>query len=44
MAVCELAYSDQGVNDAEPLVLSNSLGTTRAMWDPQARALSDASG
>jgi 3-oxoadipate enol-lactonase len=38
---CELAYSEQGPPGAEPLVLSNSLGTTRAMWDPQARALSE---
>src|ERR1700690_1587688 len=36
---CELAYSEQGPPGAEPLVLSNSLGTTRAMWDPQVRAL-----
>ncbi len=41
MAVCELAYSEQGPPDAEPLVLCNSLGTTRAMWDPQARGLSE---
>jgi 3-oxoadipate enol-lactonase len=41
LAVCELAYSEQGAPDAEPLILSNSLGTTRAMWDPQARALSE---
>jgi len=40
-AACELAYSEQGAPEAEPLVLSSSLGTPRAMWDPQAHALSE---
>jgi len=34
-----LAFSDEGVSDAPPVVLSSSLGTTRAMWDPQVEAL-----
>jgi 3-oxoadipate enol-lactonase len=38
---CELAYSEQGPADAEALVLSSSLGTPRAIWDPQAQALSE---
>jgi 3-oxoadipate enol-lactonase len=37
--ICKVAHTEQGAADAEPLVLSNSLGTTSAMWDPQAAAL-----
>jgi 3-oxoadipate enol-lactonase len=31
----------EGEPEAPPLVFSNSLGSTLAMWDPQARALAD---
>jgi 3-oxoadipate enol-lactonase len=37
--ICKVAHTEQGAADAEPLVLSNSLGTTSAMWDPQVAAL-----
>lgn len=39
MVACEVAHDLQGADDAAALVLSNSLGTTRALWDPQARCL-----
>jgi 3-oxoadipate enol-lactonase len=35
MAPVDLAYSIDGPPDGPPLVLSSSLGTTRAMWEPQ---------
>ncbi len=38
---CEVAYVEDGATDAAVLVLSSSLGTTRAMWDPQVAALSE---
>lgn len=34
-----LAFSDEGNPTGPPVVLSSSLGTTRAMWDPQLDAL-----
>jgi len=34
-----LAFSDEGASDGPPVVLSSSLGTTRAMWEPQIEAL-----
>ena len=34
-------YLVTGPVDAPALVLSNSLGTSTAMWDPQAEALSE---
>jgi 3-oxoadipate enol-lactonase len=37
----ELPYRIDGADDAPPLVLSNSLGSTSAMWDPQVPALSE---
>ena len=36
----ELNYQIDGPNDAPVVVLSNSLGTTLAMWTPQLAALS----
>lgn len=35
----ELFAQIEGADDSRPLVLGNSLGTTLAMWDPQAAAL-----
>ena len=35
----ELFAQVEGADDASPLVLGNSLGTTFSMWDPQVRAL-----
>lgn len=35
----QLAFSDEGDPTGSPLVLSSSLGTTRAMWDPTMPAL-----
>jgi 3-oxoadipate enol-lactonase len=37
--MAEVHYVEQGNSAAPPLVLANSLGTTLAMWDPQAGAL-----
>jgi len=34
-------HVEEGPADAPPLVLSNSLGTTLAMWDPQVPALAE---
>ncbi|MCV5263391.1 3-oxoadipate enol-lactonase, partial [Escherichia coli] len=34
-----LAYQLDGPDGAPVIVLSNSLGTTRAMWQPQIEAL-----
>jgi 3-oxoadipate enol-lactonase len=39
MTACELHHTLAGPEGAEAVVLSNSLGTTLAMWDPQAGAL-----
>ncbi|TWB39749.1 3-oxoadipate enol-lactonase [Nitrospirillum pindoramense] len=36
---CNLSYRIEGPADAPPLVLSNSLGTAMAMWEPQLAAL-----
>ena len=36
---CRLDYAVSGPDDAPPLVLSNSLGSDRGMWDAQADAL-----
>jgi 3-oxoadipate enol-lactonase len=36
---CHLSYRIDGAADAPPLVLSNSLGTAVAMWEPQMAAL-----
>jgi 3-oxoadipate enol-lactonase len=36
---CRLDYALAGPDDAPALVLSNSLGSDRGMWDPQADAL-----
>ncbi|MEA1647903.1 3-oxoadipate enol-lactonase [Nitrospirillum sp. BR 11164] len=36
---CHLSYRVDGPADAPPLVLSNSLGTAMAMWEPQMAAL-----
>ena len=38
---CRLAYEVGGLPDAPALVLSNSLGTSRAMWDAQMDRLAD---
>jgi 3-oxoadipate enol-lactonase len=37
---CRLAYTLIGPDDAPPLVLSNSLGTNRGLWEDQIEALS----
>ncbi|MEE3624185.1 3-oxoadipate enol-lactonase [Nitrospirillum sp. BR 11752] len=36
---CNMSYRIEGPADAPPLVLSNSLGTAMAMWEPQMAAL-----
>lgn len=36
---CRIAYQFDGPDDAPLLLLSNSLGTSLAMWDPQMEAL-----
>jgi 3-oxoadipate enol-lactonase len=36
-----LSYTAAGPDDAPVVVLSNSLGSTRAMWDPQVPALAE---
>jgi 3-oxoadipate enol-lactonase len=41
MTAVEVAYTDDGPADAPVVVLSNSLGATRAMWDPQVPALAE---
>ncbi|WP_044564592.1 3-oxoadipate enol-lactonase [Azospirillum sp. B4] len=38
---CHLSYRVDGPADAPPLVLSNSLGTAVAMWEPQMAALTE---
>ena len=40
MTICRLAHRVDGPEGAPPVVLSNSLGTTWTMWDPQVHALS----
>lgn len=40
MTACALAHELDGPADGPPLLLGPSLGTTRAMWDPQVAALS----
>lgn len=37
---CRLSYRVDGNPDADPLLFSNSLGTTHALWQPQLDALS----
>jgi 3-oxoadipate enol-lactonase len=41
MTAVDVAYTEAGPADAPVLVLSNSLGATRAMWDPQVPALAE---
>ncbi len=41
MTAVEVAYSQHGPADAPVVVLSNSQGATRAMWDPQVPALAE---
>jgi 3-oxoadipate enol-lactonase len=41
MSTVEVDHSVQGPEDAPVVVLSNSLGATRAMWDPQVPALAE---
>jgi 3-oxoadipate enol-lactonase len=41
MTAVEVAYTEMGPADAPVVVLSNSLGASRAMWDPQAPALAE---
>lgn len=41
MTAVEVAYSEHGPAGAPVVVLSHSLGATRAMWDPQVPALAE---
>ena len=41
MTAVEVAYTEDGPADAPVVVLSNSLGATRGMWDPQVPALAE---
>ena len=41
MTAVEVAYTEDGPADAPVVVLSNSLGATRGMWDPQLPALAE---
>ncbi len=41
MTAVEVAYTEDGARDAPVVVLSNSLGATRGMWDPQVPALAE---
>jgi 3-oxoadipate enol-lactonase len=41
MTAVDVSYTVDGAADAPVLVLSNSLGATRGMWDPQVPALAD---
>ena len=41
MAAVEVSYTEDGPADAPVVVLSNSLGATRGMWDPQVPALAE---
>jgi len=40
-APIDVAYETSGPDDAPPLVLSNSLGSTIAMWEPQVPTLAE---
>src|SRR4051794_41945540 len=37
----DVAYTEDGPADAPVVLLSNSLGATRAMWDPQVPVLAE---
>jgi 3-oxoadipate enol-lactonase len=41
MTAVEVAYTEDGPADAPVVVLSNSLGATREMWNPQVPALAE---
>ncbi|RBY82919.1 3-oxoadipate enol-lactonase [Geodermatophilus sp. TF02-6] len=41
MTAVEVSYTEDGPGDAPVVVLSNSLGATRRMWDPQVPALAE---
>jgi 3-oxoadipate enol-lactonase len=41
MTPVDVAYTVDGPEDAPPVVVSNSLGSTPAMWDPQFPALAE---
>src|SRR4051794_37343216 len=41
MSAIDVSYTIDGAADAPVVVLSNSLGATRAMWDPQVPALAE---
>ena len=41
MTAVEVAYTEDGPADAPVVVLSNSLGASRGMWDPQVPALAE---
>ncbi|SFL04495.1 3-oxoadipate enol-lactonase [Geodermatophilus ruber] len=41
MTAAEVSYTEEGPRDAPVVVLSNSLGATRAMWDAQVPALAE---
>ena len=41
MTAVEVAYTEDGPADAPVVVLSNSLGAVRGMWDPQVPALAE---
>ena len=41
MSAVAVSYTVDGPADAPVVVLSNSLGATRAMWDPQVPALAE---
>ena len=41
MTAVAVSYTVDGVADAPVVVLSNSLGATRGMWDPQVPALAE---
>ncbi|SFF74492.1 3-oxoadipate enol-lactonase [Blastococcus tunisiensis] len=41
MTAVEVSWSEAGPADAPVVVLSNSLGASRAMWDPQVPALAE---
>jgi 3-oxoadipate enol-lactonase len=41
VSAVEVSYTEEGPRDAPVVVLSNSLGATRAMWDPQVPALAE---
>ena len=41
MSAVAVAYTQDGPADAPVVLLSNSLGATRGMWDPQVPALAE---